>query len=286
MRGNLPIGDWETGERGEEKITPIRPGIVPVQQRERAPAQPYEPAYACTICKDKGFLRHDVPHGHPLFGKRGIIPCRCKTAEQHQRATALTYTWTGVDDSALEDASFDGFDASLQADIVRYRQHLAYMRDYAARAVTGTPCENVLLKGSYGTGKTHLAAALLNVLRAQGKPCLYCTAQSLFNALYASDFNERYVRLASTTPLLVLDEIDKYYAKVQGDGSRGDYQKSTLGTIFNSRHQAGLPTILISNEQHDLSPWLDGWTLSRFLGNRRTLEMNGRDCRQRKDSVR
>lgn len=281
MGSNLPIGDWETGEANEEKITPIRPGIVPIQQRERTARVQREPVYACEICKDMGFLRHDVPHEHPMFGKRGIVPCRCKTQEQQQRTTALTYTWTGVDDSALEAASFDGFDVSLQPDVARYRQHLAYMRDYAARAVAGTPCENVLLKGSYGTGKTHLAAALLNVLRANNKPCLYCTAQSLFNALYASEFNDRYVRLASATPLLVLDEIDKYYATVQSDGTRGGYQKSTLGTIFNSRYSAGLPTVLISNEQHDLSPWLDGWTLSRFLGNRRTLEMNGRDCRQK-----
>lgn len=270
-----------------QKVTPIRPGIDTARRKERTPAPvvPMIPPQAatpvCPMCKGAGWLRQDVPVGHPKFGTKGLVKCACKDAEIRAKLSAMTYSWLGVDDSALEAASFDGFDVRLQPDVARYQQHLAFMRDYAARAVAGTPCENVLLKGGYGTGKTHLAAALLNVLRSNGKPCLYCATQSLFNALYASDFNERYVHLASSTPLLVLDEIDKYYAKVQGDGSRGDYQKSTLGTIFNSRYQAGLSTILISNEQHDLSPWLDGWTLSRFLGNRRTLEMNGRDCRQK-----
>jgi len=252
-------------------------------------------APACPVCLGMGFVRRDVPHGHPLFGK--ALKCACRDAEARAKLSALTYTWTGADDAGLALYGFESFNPGLQiwddADgtqhdlSARYAASLAFARGYADRVRAGERVENVLLAGDCGTGKTHLACAVLNAARDAGRAGLYCTVPDLFNAVYASNFNDRYVRLASTTPLLVLDEIDKYYAKAQSPSDDEDaprqttYQKSTLGMIFKARYVAGLPTLLISNERHDLSPWLDEWTLSRFLGRHVTLDMTGRDCRQR-----
>ncbi|HEU5430596.1 MAG TPA: hypothetical protein VFU81_02980, partial [Thermomicrobiales bacterium] len=41
------------------------------------------PTYACPICKDAGWVRQDVPLGHPNFGR--LIPCECKMREQQEK---------------------------------------------------------------------------------------------------------------------------------------------------------------------------------------------------------
>ncbi len=38
----------------------------------------------CPLCRGLGYVRDDVPVGHPHFGK--LFPCRCKLAEIEQQA--------------------------------------------------------------------------------------------------------------------------------------------------------------------------------------------------------
>src|SRR4029079_19189824 len=42
-----------------------------------------EPVFRCPICKDAGWVRMEVPVGHPNFGR--LFPCECKVAEQVER---------------------------------------------------------------------------------------------------------------------------------------------------------------------------------------------------------
>lgn len=123
--------------------------------------------------------------------------------------------------------------------------------------------------GNYGVGKTHLSAAILNEIRAAGIPCLCTTVPDLFNAIYAADFEEKEstIRQASTTQVLLLDDLDKLHIKQsQAPGERpGTYQKEKLFEILNSRYVAKLPTMITTNERDDLERWLGKAVLSRFL---------------------
>lgn len=273
-------------------ILPIRKGVDPEQPRtERAAApivtipQPIttQTVTVCPICHGDGWLRVDVPHGHPQFGKP--VKCRCKDAELRAKYVAMCFTWLMpyADESALETKTLDGFDPYAQPQHAVYGGYVLYARRYAARLINGDGVENALLKGSYGTGKTHLACGILNVLREAGVECLYCSVPSLFDALYDSNFDQRPIRLASQTRLLVLDEIDKLYFKSNADKEQeGGYQKGVLRTIIDARYKAGIPTIIITNKQEDLTRWLEGSALSRFKGRCEELPMNGADYRQRK----
>src|SRR5947209_8656968 len=65
----------------------------------------------CPTCKGAGWLRQDVPCGHPQFGK--IVKCRCRQQEQAiaQKSAAYSecYTWLGDTAGDLERMTFEGF---------------------------------------------------------------------------------------------------------------------------------------------------------------------------------
>ena len=85
-------------ERLGDAIARIRPRL---QARiGDGPLEP-EPEPACAICKDFGFVRHDVPIGHPEFGR--AIPCSCRQGEVRDRLRRRSHL------GALTDRTFDNF---------------------------------------------------------------------------------------------------------------------------------------------------------------------------------
>lgn len=193
--------------------------------------------------------------------------------------TNRTYTWLGEAEDDLTGKTFESFTRQYQ--IKAYDECVNWTKRFIeARQYNDTFSLNVLLMGGYGTGKTHLAAAILNTLRAQCIPCLFCTAQGFFNVLYGKDFDGKLhlIEQAAMTPLLVIDELDKLYVRVDTDGA---YQKRTLFDILDKRYKRRLPTIMTTNEQSDLGMWLDGATISRLYERVTALPMNGTDYRTR-----
>jgi len=223
--------------------------------------------------------------------------CPCEQAQRWasrdsmtERLTALpqkpdrTYTWLGKDaeELGLEEKAFSNFDPSAQPKVAEFKAHLVVARMFASQVVNSqgqkAQVGNLLMKGGFGTGKTHLAAAILNELRARSIGCLFCTAQNFFTALYAADFDEKQSLIAQlgTTPLAVIDELDGLHL---GREHNGEFQRGTLFDILNKRYQRQIPTILITNVQDDLSPWLDGKTFSRLFEHMTVLKMTGADYR-------
>lgn len=196
------------------------------------------------------------------------------------KTASRTYTWLGIDQPALALMSFEQFNPDAQPE--EYRLSIIdayhYAQGYATScmaSVTGQP--NLLFLGSYGSGKTHLSCAILNRLHEARIRCLFTTAQDLFNSLYAAPFEEKplLMQQASDTPVLVLDDLDKLHVKQETDGA---FQKRTLFDILDRRYKGRRPTIITTNVT-DLSPWLDGATLSRFYENFQPIPMNGMDYR-------
>ena len=226
----------------------------------------------CPACRGMGWLRQNLPLGHPDWGKP--VKCICSVSLDRAREAARTYSWLGASVD-LSHQSFVGYQAHLQPDAYQY------MVAYADQLVFGGKVGNVLLIGDVGTGKTHLAAATLNQMRAAGKPGLFCTAPGLFRALYAATLPEQdsLINRASETPLLVIDDLDSLYIKAREDkAEEGKYQKDMLYDILGARYASRLATIITANVG-DLSPWLDDKTISRVLAGCKILEMNGPDYR-------
>ena len=122
-----------------------------------------------------------------------------------------------------------------------------FFRDYADhlqdRIDAGT---SVILTGRPGTGKTHLACALLFEAKKKGYSAFFINIRKLFRAVRdtwregaaesESQVIDRYVDL----DLLVIDEV--------GVQAKSENEQCILYDILNGRYENAKPTIILSNE--------------------------------------
>jgi DNA replication protein DnaC len=187
--------------------------------------------------------------------------------EQRQVRITLTYTWLGRAWSESELA------AKTFATFRQERQPEAYD---LARAFAAHPEGTLALYGSFGTGKTHLLAAIANAVIAAGRSCRFASVVSLFDALQErieqrQDYHEL-VRQALGAPLLVLDDLDKL--------KPSEFREETLYKLMNGRCNAGLPLVISSNNApNDLERWVGSAGRSRLMQGLIPVPMNGPDYR-------
>ena len=238
--------------------------------RPRCP-QPLAPNNdVCSVCKGAGFLRHNVPYGHPAFGK--ISRCMCTIVEEKKRTRERAYTWMGASEDevrTLESMTFQTFDRTFQPEA--YDKAREYARQARAN-LNATP--NFVFAGSNGTGKTHLATSILNELRDAGFACLFTTAAHFFQVLHETESQVRLITQAAQADILCLDDLDKLHVR-----EGGEYQKKMLFELINRRYTAHKPTIITTNVCDKLDKWLEKGAISRLIGNGYGHEMHGQDCR-------
>lgn len=195
---------------------------------------------ACPKCHGVGYLRRDLPVGHPEFGKLQLCDCRASQISQQvrQRLFAL---------SRLEELShltFENFNPRgrvgllpRQADSLE--QAYNHARQFAQR-LEGW----LLLQGGLGCGKTHLAAAIANFAVSIGVPTLFITVPDLLDILRytfnnpVETFEERFEQIRSA-PLLVLDDFGTQVASPWG--------QEKLFQIINYRYINHLPLVVTTN---------------------------------------
>jgi DNA replication protein DnaC len=132
-----------------------------------------------------------------------------------------------------------------------------------------------ILHGTYGTGKTHLLAAICNELINQQKASHFITAPKLFAALQTYiQFHDDYhsiVRQAIHTPLLVIDDVDK--------AKHTDFREEIYFEIVDERVKRGLPIAISTNRLSDLEQFVGGAVCSRLSIGQIAIEMSGADYR-------
>ena len=126
----------------------------------------------------------------------------------------------------------------------------------AAMSFADDPQGWLVLIGTSGAGKTHLAAAISNALRASGQddimfvvvPDLLDYLRAAFNPVSADTHQRRFDEL-KRVPLLVLDNL--------GTESATPWAKEKLFQLLNYRHTALLPTVITTTiAEERLDPWL------------------------------
>jgi DNA replication protein DnaC len=201
-------------------------------RREQAPL--YTPVNSCPICKGAGYLRTDVPYGHPSFGKP--IACECKEAERKAKRRQQLQEMSNL--GAFYDKSFANFNQRVPG--VQEAFRVAY--EFAQN-----PNGWFLLIGPNGCGKTHLAAAVANQSLEDGALVLFATVPDLLDHLrgaFAPSSTEVYDQLFARmreAEVLVLDDL--------GAQQSSPWANEKLFQLFNYRYTSRFPTIITANSR-------------------------------------
>ena len=107
----------------------------------------------------------------------------------------------------------------------------------------------LFITGSYGTGKTHLAAAIANELMGRGIPVICMTMIDLLTKIKstfdtagrndAGETEESIMRIYEKVPLLIIDDI--------GSEQPTEWGIAKIYAIVNARYEAYMPVIVTTN---------------------------------------
>ena len=201
----------------------------------------------CPRCGGLGYLRVDVPVDDPGFGK--LVPCRCKLTElADNRAAALrSESELGV----LSRMTFETFVPDGLGQSPEKQANLRWAYEESCRFAQN-PQGWLVLRGGYGCGKTHLAAAIANSCIERGIPAMFSTVPDLLDHLRATFapsstllYDEKFEEVR-TAPVLILDDL--------GTESSTAWAQEKLFQIVNYRYNAQLPTVITTNHELEEIP--------------------------------
>ena len=194
----------------------------------------------CPHCEGLGYVVRNVGQDAPGFGR--AVPCVCRAAEQEMSRLDSLLRLSQI--GALADCTFATFKPDGHG-LTHTRQRnlrIAYER---AQEYAEAPQGWLVLKGGYGCGKTHLAAAIANHTLAFGRAVLFVNTPDLLDHLRATfnpdstvSYDERFDQVRNS-PLLILDDL--------GTQSNSEWAQEKLYQILNYRYNAKLPTVITTN---------------------------------------
>ena len=160
---------------------------------------------------------------------------------------------------SFSDKQFSNFDVERPMLTISEREslQLAYK---TALQFAAEPDGWLLLEGSYGCGKTHLAAAIGNERLVKGDMVLFITVPDLLDHLRSTygptsemGYDEMFDRIRGAQ-LLILDDL--------GSENPSQWAGEKLFQLLNHRYSRRLPTVITTNVDLDR---IDGRIRSRML---------------------
>ena len=193
----------------------------------------------CPICGGIGFI---IKGGtdDPASGVQVPCQCRVKRYESQGRKAQLISANLG----GYEKMTFDSFSTEGRGAL---RDEQKYNLEYAykvAKDFADDPKGWLFFTGRYGTGKTHLAAAIANDALNKGKEVIFQPVPDLLDQLRVTyggmteSYQDRFTRI-SQAPLLILDDL--------GAQSPTAWAEEKLYQIINYRYVNRIPTVITSN---------------------------------------
>lgn len=207
------------------------------------------------LCGGTGMVRYDVPVGDERFGKL----FRCPNYRPAQNTDRQEKLLKMSNLSAMGDKSFHNF----ETDAPMWTPAQQAALDYALRVAQeyAQTLEGwLLLQGNYGSGKTHLAAAVGNERLNRGENVLFITSPDLLDHLRSTyspsaehAYDETFDRVRNAD-LLILDDL--------GVENPSGWAQEKLFQLLNHRYSRRLPTVITTNVDLDM---LDPRIRSRLL---------------------
>jgi DNA replication protein DnaC len=206
--------------------------VVPIGRQSQPNAPDPASAKPCRICQGFGYVRREVPYGHPDFGR--AIECDCELIQHRRVAACDAVTSFG---SALESCTFRSWKPRKGAEAA----FLAAV-DFALH-----PSGWLVLMGNPGNGKTHLAAAIRNELRANDAPVAFVNWPEFLdylrqafdpNKARGDNYAARFDTVAKAS-VLILDDV--------GAARLTEWVEEQLYRLLDMRTVNNMPTVITTN---------------------------------------
>lgn len=195
----------------------------------------------CPICNGVGYYRLDVEVTHPDFGKLQV--CSCRQSDIDRKRQQRLFAMSNLDE--LTHLTFDNFQFRGQMGLGPKEAESLEVAFKSAQRFSQTLDGWLVLQGTYGCGKTHLAAAIANFVVEIGITTLFLTVPDLLDFMrFAYDdpqstFEQRMDEIKNV-PLLVMDDF--------GTQNATPWSQEKLFQIMNYRYVNRLPLVLTTNE--------------------------------------
>lgn len=219
------------------------------------PRSPYPGNPNCPVCGGVGFIRQDLPVGHPNFGR--LVMCACLQAAAVNSEQARRLRMSNLE--AFRDMTFDTFQVEGRMGLPEAQASTLRLGYNLSKAFAENLNGWLLIMGGYGCGKTHLAAAVANEAVDRGVETLFQTVPDLLDWLRASyaspdeSFEQRFEELRAVQ-LLILDDL--------GTQNATPWAEEKLYQIINYRYINRMPTVVTTNL--DMAE-IDGRISSRLM---------------------
>lgn len=166
--------------------------------------------------------------------------------------------------------TFDTFDASEN------EKAYADCRWYVENGIHQPEKNGLILCGSYGTGKTHLAAAIVNEVTDQGVSALFNTYIGHLEAIkkeFGSNNERTYLDKMYEVELLVLDDVGKERIS--------EWSESVMFDVINNRYENMRPILITTNlNAKQLEEYFGGAVYSRLIEMCNMVVTHGKDHRR------
>jgi len=245
------------------------PNFEPQPAAQPKPEDLAQEVEVCSVCHGSGF---EVVKG------RGSRPCECKKRKSYEKLLAAARI-----PRRYEKCSFQNYKPA------NFSQRRASQIAYNLSSLYPQVEQGLLLTGSGGIGKTHLAVSILDLLLQKGINCLFYEFGSLLKEIQNS-----YSPISQTSELRVLEPIFNAEVLVLdelGASKPTDWVRDTMMNIINTRYNDKKLTIFTTNypdtprreNEETLEDRIGARLRSRLHEMCQTVEIEGEDYRKNFD---
>jgi len=246
------IGDSEAFDKlSELKNTGKTCDKHDVQMVKHGDKEPF-----CLICTQERIQEHE-----------SLLVHKANKREQEKDKRWLSER-SILSDTSIRKARFDNFDARSDEEI-RNKKEARYM----ANDFRHGDYYNVVMSGTAGAGKSHLAMSMLqavNEFSEEPKKCLFVSAGELIRKIQDSFDNDespfrqdRTIAMLHEPDVLVIDDLGAESGAIRSKKSASDFVNRTLVAVMNGRlEKATITTTNLSSKE--LSNLYDPRLLSRL----------------------
>lgn len=247
------------------------------------PKERFIKTYTCTGCGRTVQQKELQITGGPQKGEWKVfnVGCKCediKLARQareqqirlKQEKMKKFFDYYSLINNSLQEATIENYKPTSKELANAKQAVISYINEFDGK-------QNLLLTGTYGTGKSHLSVAITKELMKQGKECLFLSLPKLLTKIKETYNNngvteEELLDVIKRVDLLVLDDI--------GAEHQTDWVKSKLFEILDDR--SGKSTVYTTNlDSSELRSTINERNFSRMMENTKVIKMNGSDYRRR-----